>query len=269
VTQVGVKAKMIRREVDSLAFYQFGALDLTGLMHAIFTRRGGVSPAPWASLNLSISCGDTWERVAKNRELAFSAVDWAVESRFDVWQIHSAKVVVARKPRGRRPMRQADAIITDTPGVALFMRYADCAPILFLDPIRRAIGLAHAGWLGTLRQVAPRTVQGMRRAFGSAPSDLITCIGPSIGAHHYPVGPEVVARVRQLFGSRANQHLSFPDGQAHFDLGSANEMLLGDLGVTQIERSEICTACHLDDWYSHRGEGGKTGRFGAIFALRP
>lgn len=267
--QVGFKAKMIRCDVDSLTYYQFETLERSGLMHAIFTRRGGVSPAPWESLNLSISGGDSWERVAQNRELAFSAMDWAVESRFDVWQIHSGNVVLAEKPRGRQPMQQADAIITNAPGVALFMRFADCMPILFLDPNRRAIGLAHAGWLGTVRQVAPRTVGAMRRAFGSAPSDLVACIGPSIGAHHYPVGPEVVARVRQLFGSRASQHLGFPDGQAHFDLWSANEMLLGDLGVTRIERSDICTACHLDDWYSHRGEGGRTGRFGVVFALRP
>lgn len=259
---------MIRHESETLAYYQFETLDQPGLDHAIFTRQGGVSPAPWASLNLSISCGDLWERVARNRELAFSALGWPASSRYDVWQVHSAKVVMADSPRGRKPMQQADAIITDRPGVALFMRFADCVPVLLFDPKRRALGLAHAGWLGTLRKVTTRTVQAMESAFGTEPADLVACIGPSIAAHHYPVGPEVEARVREVFGSRAGQHLSFPNAKAHFDLWSANEMLLRDRGVSRIERSGICTACHLGEWYSHRGEEGKTGRFGAILALR-
>jgi YfiH family protein len=260
---------MIRRQVGSLAYYQFEGLDRPGLMHAVFTRQGGISPVPWSSLNLSISCGDIWDRVAENRELAFSAVDWAVESRFDVWQIHSANVVRTDSPRGGRPMQQADAIITDSPGVVLFMRFADCVPILLFDPMRRAVGLVHAGWLGTLRDVTSKTVQAMASAFGSRPADLVACIGPSIAAHHYPVGPEVVERVREVFGSRSGEHLVFFNAKPHFDLWSANERLLRVQGVTHIEHSGICTACHLQDWYSHRGEGGRTGRFGVIFALRP
>jgi YfiH family protein len=217
---------------------------------------------------MSISCGDEWDRVARNRELAFSALGYAAESRFDVWQIHSAQIVLADGPRGEHRMQKADAIITNQPGVPLFMRYADCVPILLHDPRKGAIGLVHAGWLGTLRKVTSKTVQAMRSAFGSKPGDMIACIGPSIGVEHYPVGPGVAARVREVFGSNAPEHLSYQNGQAHLDLWSANERLLKFKGVNVIENSRLCTACRVEDWYSHRGEEGKTGRFGVILALK-
>jgi YfiH family protein len=258
---------MIRCNSNPTIYYQFETLIRQEIQHGVFTRQGGVSPDPWASLNMSISNGDEWARVARNRELAFSALGYSPESRFDVWQVHSARVVLTDAPRGDLPMQKADAIITDKPGVVLFMRYADCVPILLYDPRRRAIGLVHAGWLGTLRKVTSKTVQAMESAFGSDPSDLIACIGPSIGVDHYPVGPEVAGRVREVFGSNAHQHLSYQNGQAHFDLWSANERLLNFRGVRSIENSRLCTACCVEDWFSHRGEGGKTGRFGVILAL--
>lgn len=258
---------MIRRSASSTTYYQFEALISDEIQHGVFTRQGGVSPHPWASLNMSISSGDEWGRVARNRELAFSTLGYSPESRFDVWQVHSAKVVLADAPRGDHPMQKADAIITNKPDVALFMRYADCVPVLLYDPRNTAVGLIHAGWLGTLRKVTSKTVQAMQSAFGARPRDLIACIGPSICAEHYPVGSEVAGRVREVFGSNAPEHLSYDNGQAHLDLWSANERLLRFMGVRRIENSRICTACHIDDWYSHRAEAGKTGRFGVVLAV--
>jgi YfiH family protein len=149
------------------------------------------------------------------------------------------------------------------------MRFADCVPILLHDPRRHCIGIVHAGWLGTVRQVLRQAVRRMGEQFGSQPSDLRAGIGPSIAAHHYPVGPEVVEALRGSFGASAEAHLSPGPSGTHLDLWSASEQLLREEGVERIEVAGLCTACDTGDWYSHRAERGSTGRFGAIIALAP
>ncbi|MFZ5910494.1 MAG: peptidoglycan editing factor PgeF [Chloroflexota bacterium] len=235
---------------------------------AVFTRHGGVSPQPWDSLNVGGAIGDDIQNVRANRIRSFQALGRAVESVHDVWQVHSADVVFADHPR---PMegeyRKADILLTDNPAVTLFMRFADCTPVLLYDPQKRAVGIVHAGWLGTVRGAARVAVQAMRKRYGSHPADLLAAIGPSIGPDHYEVGADVIARVEDAFGARADALLEAQGGSVHFDLWKANRTLLEEAGVRQIEVAGICTACHLQDWYSHRGEKGKTGRFGALIGL--
>lgn len=255
------------RDVGPLRVFEFESLSGNGLVHGAFTRRGGVSPAPWASLNVGGTVGDEATRVRENRRQMLAAVGLSLESVFDVWQVHSGVVVAAEGPRGDAPLTQADAIVTDVPGVALMMRFADCVPILLYDPVRPAIGLVHAGWLGTVRQIARKAVGEMVERYGSRPVDLIAALGPSIAAHHYAVGPEVVVAVRESLGEGAGPHLKESDEGARLDLWSANVALLRDAGVQEIEVSGLCTACETPDWYSHRAEQGRTGRFGAVLAL--
>jgi YfiH family protein len=147
------------------------------------------------------------------------------------------------------------------------MRFADCVPIFLFDPVRRVIGLVHTGWLGTVRKAAGAAVGAMAQRHRSRPQDILAGIGPSICREHYPVGPEVVEQVRQAFGPGAEEHLHRSDSVTQFDLWSANRRLLEAEGVESIEVCEICTAAHPEDWYSHRGERGRTGRFGALLAL--
>lgn len=253
---------------NSLHYFQFKSFLTTDLAHGIFTRHGGVSPEPWRSLNVGGTVGDHTDRVAENRRRVFHALGLDPGSMFDVWQIHSAKSVRADRPRNGRPHQKADIIVTDQPGVTLFMRYADCVPILLYDPKKRAIGLAHAGWLGTVRNAAGAAVEAMVESFGSARSDLQVGLGPSIGPDHYPVGEEVLHRFRESFGEDSDTHITEHDEAIHLNLWSANRALLARKGVVQIELCEICTACHVEDWFSHRAEGGRTGRFGAILTLR-
>jgi hypothetical protein len=130
------------------------------------------------------------------------------------------------------------------------------------------VGLAHAGWQGTVKRVAAAAVATMQSAYGSHLADIRAAIGPSIGAHHYTVGAEVVERVQATFGERAPELLPAHAGAVQFDLWAANRLVLEQSGVRQIEVAGICTACGLQDWYSHRGEHGKTGRFGAMIALK-
>jgi len=250
-----------------LRLFQFESLLRLNLNHAVFTRRGGISPDPWCSLNIGGTVGDAPERVAENKRLALAALSRSPESVCEVWQVHSNRVLLAEGPRGAQPPIQADAMICNRSQVTLLMRFADCVPILLFDPVRSAIGTVHTGWLGTVRKVAAETVVRMRQAFGSRPADLLACIGPSIGPDHYPVGPDVVEQVRQAFGQDADRHLLPRDGEVCFDLWSANHSLLAESGVGSIEQSGVCTACHPEDWFSHRGDRGKTGRFGAVLTL--
>jgi len=250
-------------------YFTFESFD-SGITQAVFTRQGGVSPAPWASLNVGGTVGDQPERVRENRLRAFAALGRDPGTLFDVWQVHGINVVVADAPHPpQAPHQQADAILTDKPGLTLFMRFADCVPILLYDPVRKVVGLAHAGWLGTVRGAPQAAVESMRTRFGTRPADLQVAIGPSIGPDHYAVGPDVIAQVRQAFGGDASGLLRALNSGVGFDLWSANRLLLERAGVRNIEVAGLCTACHLDDWYSHRAEKGRTGRFGALIGLNP
>jgi hypothetical protein len=251
---------------NNLRYFQFDSLHTR---HAVFTRRGGVSPEPWGSLNVGGTVGDDLARVKENRLISFRALGCKPESIFDVWQVHSADVVCARAPRPfDESYRQADIILTDRPEVTLFMRFADCVPIFIYDPRKAVIGVAHAGWMGTLRDVATVTVNAMRAQYNSNPADIIACIGPSIGPDHYEVGADVILQVMQKFGDESDQVLISNNGKIHFDLWKTNRILLEHAGVGRVETAGICTACHTDDWFSHRAEKGRTGRFGALISLQ-
>jgi polyphenol oxidase len=250
---------------NSLRYFQFDSLTVH---HAVFTRHGGVSPDPWHSLNMGGTVGDEIERVRRNRILSFEVMGCKPDSIFDAWQVHGTDVICAEAPRKMdEPYQKADILLTDRPEVTLFMRFADCVPILVSDSRKGVAGLAHAGWLGTVRDVAGTTIKAMQEQYGSNPSDVIACIGPSIGPDHYEVGEDVIAQVNQTFGTDAGLMLPLHNERTHFDLWKANQYLLERAGVYQIEIAGICTACHTDDWFSHRAEKGKTGRFGALISL--
>ncbi len=249
---------------------RFHTFDLfpQNVVQGVFTRRGGVSPAPWDSLNVGGTVGDERERVVENRRRSFHALGRQLDSLFDVWQVHSADAVFAEAPRPPAGEHaKADIILTDRPEVTLYMRFADCVPILLHDPRRKIVGIAHAGWLGTVRGACLAAVRAMEEHYGSRPEDIQAGIGPSIGPDHYEVGPDVISRVGDSFGADVHGLISSRQGRTYLDLWAANRRQLEMAGVRQIEVAGICTACHLEDWYSHRAERGKTGRFGALIAL--
>ena len=212
--------------------------------------------------------GDDLTRARANRNLSLQALGCSPESVFDVWQVHGADVVCATAPRpDGESMRQADIILTDNAELTLYMRFADCVPILFHDPRKGVVGVAHAGWMGTLRGVATSAIDMMKKQYGSNPADIIAGIGPSIGPDHYEVGSDVILQVMQRFGDDSDLVLKSHSGQIHFDLWKTNQILLEREGVGNIEVAGICTACNTADWFSHRAEKGRTGRFGALITL--
>ncbi|MDL1899381.1 peptidoglycan editing factor PgeF [Anaerolineae bacterium CFX9] len=260
---------MIQQQVNGLVFYQFEMWQDAPLRHGIFTRRGGVSEPPFDTLNLGGNVGDQPGAVRENHLRMYGALGVEDARACSVWQVHSADVVLAEAPASdRRWLTYADAMITDRPETPLSMRFADCVPILFYDPVRAAIGMAHAGWRGTVLGVAANTVQAMVDAFGCQPRDIQAAIGPSIGPDNYQVGEEVVAAVIDYFGSADGLiRRSSQDGSAWLNLWEANRRALERAGVTQVEVAGICTAEHVDEWFSHRREQGRTGRFGAVLSL--
>lgn len=253
---------------NGIEFYTFATLDQAGIKHGIFTRKGGVSPQPWSTLNLGGTVGDQRGNVVENRRRIFEILDQPVESIFDVWQVHSADVICADAPRPLdRPHQKGDAILTNRAGITLAMRFADCVPVLLFDPVQKVAGITHAGWKGTVSRATAQAVTRMQAVYGTSPADVLACIGPSIGPDHYQVGSEVAAQVQQAFGSRAHGLLTGKDDRLYLDLWAANALQLAEVGVQSIEVSAICTACDLERWYSHRAEQGKTGRFGALISL--
>jgi YfiH family protein len=248
-------------------YYTFPLLDAARLPHAILTRRGGVSREPYHSLNVGSSVGDDPECVRENRRRAFALFNRDPQSAPELFQVHSTRILLGRPRVAGETLPQADGVVTDSPSLTLLMRFADCVPILMYDPVRHAAGIAHAGWKGTLAGVATSAVEALREHFGSRPEDLLGGIGPSIGPDHYPVGEELAGAFRSAFGPAAEAWLQRRADGVHLDLWAANEFVLRRSGVEKIENSGICTACHTDDWFSHRAEHGRTGRFGAMVWL--
>ena len=255
---------MSMTSAGGLRYFTFHNFDIPGLVHGIFSRHGGVSSAPWETLNVGGTVGDEQARVEENLYRTLHAVGFSPESVFDVHQVHGRRVVEAFHGRGKQAPLPADAIVTRTRGVVLLMRFADCVPILLLDPVNEAIGIAHAGWQGTVKNVAGSVVNKMQELYNTDPAEVLAGIGPSICQDHYPVGPEVIEAARRCFGDTSGDHLAYRDGQTHFNLWSANRAHLESEGVRSIETAGICTACHYEDWYSHRASGGRTGRFAAL-----
>jgi YfiH family protein len=255
-------------QAGAIKYYKFTSFDNQGLYHAVFTRHGGISPTPWKSLNFGASVGDNINRVKQNRENSLAVLNIRPDSIYDVYQVHSTETVITdRSLHPDEPHIKADAIITNVPNITLMMRFADCVPIFMFDPVNRVIGLAHAGWIGTINKIAKKTVLKMKQKFGTNPEYILAAIGPSIGPDHYSVGKEVIDRVISSFGDVAKQLIIYDNEMAYFNLWKANQVILTEIGVNKIEVAEICTHCNLDDWYSHRGEHGNTGRFGVVLGL--
>ncbi len=240
-----------------------------GLTHGIFTRHGGVSDAPFSSLNTGGLLGDSIANVRRNHELMYQALGVDGARVVTTWQVHGVDVVYAGGPvQGRRWIAHADALVTDKPGLALVMRYADCTPIVAYDARKGVVGVAHAGWRGTVDGMAARLVQAMVTLFGCRPSELLAGVGPSIGPERYQVGEEVVRAVAAHFGSTDGLIRRDPaDGSAYLNLWEANRRDLLRAGVEQVEVMGLCTATRTDEFFSHRAERGQTGRFSAVVML--
>jgi len=250
------------------------------ITHFVTTRSGGNSGPPFESMNLGLSSGDNPIRVMENRRRLAAALDFNVECMVSSWQVHGDKVRIITLDSisedasyCRIPKVSADAMISDVPNICLTVVVADCAPVMFYDPVKKIIGIAHAGWRGTVKSIVSRVVENLERTFGCDPGNILTAVGPSIGPCCYEVGPEVIGEVESSFG-RVDGLIKKIDkndknGKGYFDLWAANRRLLIESGIREenIEMAEQCTMCHHDTFFSYRYHGKKSGRMAAGIML--
>ena len=241
--------------------------------HGFSTRQGGVSPAPWDSLNLGISRGDREENVRENYRRFCAALGVKPESTVFTQQTHSENIrLVTEEDAGKglllpRDYTDVDALITDRPGLSLVVFSADCGTILLFDPVRRAIGAVHAGWRGTAMGLAAKTVLRMHDAFGTEPKDLLCALGPSIGPCCFETDDDVPDAMRSALGKETEPYMLRRGEKWHVDLKGINAHWLKGLGVTNIDICPHCTACRRDLYWSHRKVGSARGAQIALLAL--
>jgi len=218
------------------------------------------------------------ETALANREKLARELGISLDRMVGCQQVHGATVAVVgpeEAGRGMLPgmpaMQGADAMITGTPGLYMLALSADCPPVFFYDPRARVVGIAHSGWKGTVARISGRVVEAMNARFGSDPSDVVAVIGPGIGRCCYAVGRNVIEAVEESFPVAWDEGiLETREGTTYFDLWGGIRRALLDAGVDagNISSEGVCTAHNLDTFYSHRGEAGKCGLFGAVLGLR-
>jgi YfiH family protein len=249
-----------------------GALDdAAGVRHGFFTREGGVSKGPYASLNCGFGSEDAAENVAANRTRAMARLGIAADRLATCYQIHSPTVIEVDSAWSRRESPRADGMVTRVRGLALGILTADCAPVLFADPEAGIVGAAPAGWRGAVGGVLEATVEGMVR-LGAVPGRIRAGIGPCIAQPSYEVGPEFPAPF--LAEDPSNSRFFIPsrrDGHFLFDLPGYVECRLGKAGVVTVQRALRDTAAEEECFFSWRRtslRGGKDyGRLLSAIAL--
>ena len=240
--------------------------------HCFSTRLGGVSTGSLSSLNLGIHRADDPQHVWENYGILGRAMGFSPEQTVLSRQTHSDLVArVGRANRGEgliRPVElERDGLITDERGVTLTIFTADCTPILFYDPIRQAVGAAHAGWRGTAAGIAARTVTAMVQEFGCHPDHIRAAIGPCIGPCCFETDEDVPAAMVAALGSEAEHAISGHGPKYHVDLKELNRIWLRRAGVRQIAVCPDCTACRPDRYWSHRVTRGDRGSLAALIQL--
>ncbi len=265
---------------ESVPYYSVPQLEaIAGVKHMIATRDGGVSEGSFRSMNLSFSRGDREEAVLENFR-RISEVMGIPEDRFAFAQqthtLNVRRVTEADAGKGFVRLRDyytdTDGLVTDVPGLALGVFFADCVPLIFADPVRRAIGVSHSGWRGTAGRMGEVTVRRMTSEFGCRPQDIICAIGPSICESCYEVGEDVAEQFRRAFAGDVNGILrETGGGKYHLDLWEANRRILLSAGILSehLTVTGICTCCHPEQLFSHRASHGNRGNLGAFLALVP
>jgi polyphenol oxidase len=272
-TEVGKIEKRVQDQVEMITrpavvfnpqeqLYSFNALNLQKTVAHVITTRNGLSVLDF---NLSFHTGHE-EQVTDNRETLRKFL--RAKTLTIPKQCHGVSIAQITASNSEHIPEDTDALITNVPQLAIGVLSADCVPILFFDPVKQAIGAAHAGWKGTVAGIATVTVDAMNKAYGSNPEDIMVCIGPSISFTHFEVGEEVADEFKQL---SLQACITQPEGgKPHIDLWLANRLLLQQAGVkaSNVHTAGICTYQRTDLFYSARGEGFGTGRFGAFIQLK-
>ena len=266
------------KEKNHVPYIQFKNLSATGIVkHGFSTRKGGVSTGIFSSMNLNFKRGDDPDAVLENYRRMAAALNMRVENMVLSDQTHTTNVrVITEEDRGKGILKlqdysDVDGMITNVPGIVLVTSYADCVPLYFVDPVRKAIGLSHSGWKGTVGHIGQKTVWKMHEVYGSEPKDIVAAIGPSICQSCYEVSDDVAEAFRANFTAdeAADILLDKGNGKYQLDLWKANWYVLTDAGILpeHLSVTDLCTACHPDLLWSHRKTNGQRGGLSAFLSL--
>jgi YfiH family protein len=288
--QTSTKGKrVIERQTDHTEYLEFEALSSRPqVAHAVFTRRRGFSIGSYEGLNGSVTTGDDLTTVRRNRRAVQDAIGlpltWArpVHGTNAVFIDRDFAAGAAEDPERFQRMHEhlrlidADAMVTDVPGIALCWSFGDCAPVLLYDPRHEAIALVHSGWRGSAGGIVPRTIAAMGDHYGSDPAELIVGVGPAIGSCCYEVQNNVIAAFQAdpLVSDTAVFVERVPAGETHprhfLDVrrSTYNQALAAGVLPEHLEDADICTGCRTDMFYSHRREPWPSGRFVVAIGLR-
>lgn len=270
---------ILDQEKDGVRYLQFPSLIETGVCRHLFsTRVGGVSEGHLGTMNLSYTRGDLKENVDENFARIANVLQCKPEDFVLSMQTHTTNVrKVTAVDKGRGITRalgytDVDGLITNEPGIVLSTFYADCVPLYFVDPVKKAIGLSHSGWRGTVEKMGKVTVEKMTQEYGCDPKDIIAAIGPSICVDCYEVSMDVAEQFLDAFAGADNIDRIVrkkSSQKAMLDLWQANLAVLLEAGLTgkHITLPDICTSCNKELLFSHRASNGKRGNLGAFLVL--
>ena len=260
-------------------YLEYPLFQETGIVTSAFsTRLGGVSEGYYSSLNLSFDRGDDPARVLENFKRIGASMGVNVEDMVLSKQTHTTNVrVVTAEDKGKGVMRErnytdVDGMITNVPGICLVTSYADCVPLYFVDPVKKAIGLSHSGWRGTVGKIGKNTVQLMQENFGSKPEDLLAAVGPSVCMDCYEVSEDVIEQFKEAFEKKYWEDFFYKkeNGKYQLNLWKANELIFLESGILpeHMAITNVCTHCNSKILYSHWTMGNNRGNLCAFLALK-
>lgn len=276
------KGLVLQKEKE-MVYLTFPMLTDTDVADHLFsTRLGGVSRGHLGTMNLSYTRGDEKSCVDENFKRIGQILGIGVESFVFTDQTHTANVRrVGRADCGKGIVRERDytdidGLVTNESGVVLSAFFADCVPLYFIDPVKKAIGLSHSGWKGTVQKIGEVTIKKMQAEFGSNPKDIVAAIGPSICGDCYEVSEDVAEALREAFAEFSGDGKTLPflqakgNGKYQLDLWEANRCILLKAGLLpqHISMTDICTCCNPGFLFSHRATDGKRGNLGAFLVLK-
>ena len=262
-------------EIQDFKYLTFPSLEeYNNLFHCFTTRSGGVSEGPFASMNLGFGTGDKEENVSENYKIMAEKLNIKIEDIVETDQTHTNNIRYVTEENKGKAMQDpgytdVDGLYTDKRNVALMTFHADCTPVFFYDPVRKVIGMAHAGWRGTLKNIAGEMVKAFINDFGCDPSNIKSVIGPSLGQCCFEVDKDVA----DLFIEANHRYKDFMEMKGekyHFDLWEINKYIMINEGMKEgnIEISGLCSKCRNDLLFSHRGQKGKRGLMSGIIMMK-
>ena len=260
-------------------YLTFPLLEETGLVRHLFsTRLGGVSTGIFSTMNLSYTRGDEKAAVDENYRRIAGMLGCEPADIVCSDQTHTTNIrAVDEKDRGKgiicpKDYTDIDGLITNVPGIVLATFYADCVPLFFIDTKKKAVGLSHSGWRGTVGRMGQCTIEAMEKAYGTRPEDVLAAIGPSICQDCYEVSEDVADVFYREFrrpGQGEAILLSKGNGKYQLNLWRANQIVLEETGIRpeNIQVTDLCTCCNPAYLFSHRASQGKRGNLGAFLGL--